>query len=219
MIHNDKLRPLLRGEGVTVGRIFELITWRREGLIARIRARGFEVRTIADRLRALPGLPDVAPPGEPGIRALASNKERYSIFDMQTLRWSDLQPETVFGKLAVRVRDNVALRRRKGRGKGDFYRSALVRNELINLLPCTETDALLHAYAQLGQLGSHPRIAAVRRVDGMFVDRRQATLPTPHSDILALLAHGKAEVWTFPKAVLDLAGEVFATLGIELIRE
>ena len=93
-----------------------------------------------------------------------------------------------------------------------------MRNEQINLLPCTETDALLHAYAQLEQLGSHPRLAAVRRVDGMYVDG-QATLPTPHSDILALLAHGKAEVWTFPKAVLDLAGEVFATLGIELIRE
>jgi len=216
VIHNDKLRPLLRGEGVTAGRFFELVTWRRDGLIARLRMRGFEIRTIADRIAALPGLPDVAPPGELGVRALASNKERYAMFDEATLRWRELSVETIDGQAAVRVHDNVALRRRKGRGKGDYYLSALVRGAQINLLPRTETDALLHAYAQLGRRGSQPQIAAVRRVDGMFVDRRQLTLPTPHSDALLLLAHGKAEAWTFPKAALGLAGEVFAKLGIQL---
>lgn len=219
VIHNDKLRPLLRGEGVTVGHIFELVTSRREGLIARIRVRGFEVRTMADRIAALPSLPDVAPPGEPGVRALASNKERYAIFDTVELRWRDLPTETVFGKAAVRVPDQLALRRRKGRGKSDYYVATLVRKELINLLPRSETDALLHAYAQLQRLGLQRPINAVRRVDGLFVDRHQATLPQPHSETLALLAHGKAEAWTFSKAALDLAREVFATLGLDLIHE
>lgn len=213
MIHNDKLRPLLRDEGVTVGRFFELVTWRREGLIARIRTRGFEVRTIGDRIRKLPGLPDAAPPGAWGGRPLANSKERYGIFDAAALRWRDLEAETADGRTAVRVRDNVPLRRRKGRGHADYYIAVLVRDEQINLLPCTETDALLHAYAQLA---SPPRITAVRRVDGVFVDRRQALLPAPHADTLVLLAHGKGEPWTFPKTVLDLARDVFATLALEL---
>src|SRR4028119_779934 len=81
IINNDKLRPVLRGEGVTVGKFFELVTWRREGLIGRIRMRGFNVRTLEDRVAAPRGIKSIEPPGPEGVRVLHQPKERIAHFD------------------------------------------------------------------------------------------------------------------------------------------
>jgi hypothetical protein len=216
IIHNDKLRPFLKGEGVTAGKFFELVTWRREGLLARLQTRGFNVRTLADRIAALPVLPVVHPPGPIGVRALSHPKERIAIFDQQHLHWRDLPIEDQHGKPIVRMQANQALRRRKSRGHADYYTAILVHGGQINLLPIKETDALLHAYAQIALNDLPASIQYIEQVDAYFVPQRQAILPPPHREILNLLSKDNAERWTIPLSAKSMAKEVFAKLGLRL---
>lgn len=216
VIHNVKLRPLLKGEGVTAGKFFELVTWRREGLLARIRERGFNVRTIADRIAVLPEIGPVAPLGPEGVRLLSQAKERIATFDRTELRWRDLPVIEHAGKAAVRINSGVALRRRKSRGHADYYLATLAHNDLINLLPVTETEALLQAYAQLAQTGPQVIVHYTLQPDALFIPKRHLTLPPPHAETLSLLTRDKAESWTIPTSVRDFAAAVFAKLGIVL---
>ena len=68
-LNNSHLATLLKSEGLIKGHMFELTSWRREGLLARLRERGFSVRSLADRLEALPLPPaPLAPlPPVPGV--------------------------------------------------------------------------------------------------------------------------------------------------------
>src|SRR5258705_8288105 len=68
MIHTQRTQALLSDEGTITGRLFELTTWRREGLLARLRERGFRVRTLADMTAALPAPPPPPPIGGAGWR-------------------------------------------------------------------------------------------------------------------------------------------------------
>lgn len=218
IIHNDKVRPFLRGEGVTVGKFFDLVTWRRDGLIARIRNGGFNVRTLADRLAALREISAVGAPEGEGIRPLSTAKERIATFDRSTLRWRDVPMITHNGKPAVKLHGNVALRRRKSRGKPDFYISALIRDDQINLLPVSETEALLHAYGQIAA-SDQPAIARFwEQPDAYVVPSDQLLLPPPHAALLDLLSADKQTRWTFPSTSAGLVEAVFAKLGIELQR-
>lgn len=215
IIYNAQVRVILRGEGVIVGKFFDLVTWRREGLIARIRMRGFNVRTIQDRIDLLPAIAEVAPPGAQALRLLAA-KERIGIFERADLHWRDLQPILHENRPAVRLHEHVAIRRRKSRGKADFYITTLNRASQINFLPVTETDALLHAY---GQIAGDDRPAIARfseQADAYVVPQDQLILPPPHAAVLDMLALDHAARWTFPKAVADQVEDVFAKLAIEI---
>lgn len=216
VIHNDKVRPLLRGEGVTVGKFFDLVTWRRDGLIARIRERGFNVRTIADRIALLPAIGPVPPLGASGVRTLAQAKERIATFDRDTLRWRDLPLEEHAGRSAVRIPSQAALRRRRGRGAGDYYIAVLSHDGNINLLPAGEADALLHAYAQIAQSDAPIVLPLLAHEDTRTVAQRQIVLPPPHLAALTLLTLDKAPPWTFPAAAAPRAAEIFRKLGITL---
>jgi hypothetical protein len=216
VIHNDKVRSLLRGEGVTSGKFFELGTWRREGLIARIRERGFNVRTIADRIGALPQIGDVAPPGEIGFRALSQSNERVATFGRATLRWHDQPTETNSGKPIVRLPGNVAVRRRRGRGVASYFITAPLPNGQINLLPITETEALIHAYAQIAKSDPPATLHFSSMDDAYIVPDRQAVLPPAHAQTLDLISNQKPQRWTFPRPWAHMAEDVFGTLGILL---
>jgi hypothetical protein len=216
IINNDKVRPLLRGEGVTVGRFFELVTWRREGLIARIRVRGFNVRTLADRVAALRGVKPVAPLGAEGIRLLSHPKEHIAIFDRAQLHWHDLRVIEHGGKPAVRLRAGAALRRRKGRGHADYYIATLSNDDQINFLPTKEVSALLHAYGQIAQSDT-PAVLYYRAADETYlIPQHQALLPPPHRDVLQMLCYESAEPWTVPAIAFDYVQAVFAKLAIQL---
>lgn len=215
IINNDKLRPVLRGEGVTVGKFFELVTWRREGLIGRIRMRGFNVRTLEDRVTALRGVKPVDPAGEEGMRVLHHAKEHIAHFDPSRLHWCDLPIVEHGGKPAVRVAANVAIRRRKGRGPADYYITAPTGYGEINFLPTKEVAALIYAYSQLAR--EHPPIVYYTFADEIYtIPRQQALLPPQHQEVLDMLAVDKAEPWKFPAPVFDLATGVFAKLKINL---
>src|SRR5215212_11778377 len=113
LVHNSHATNVLKGEGLVQGRFFELTTWRREGLLARLRERGFTVRTIADRLAALPQPPVPPAIGGFGWRALTNPIEQISNFDPQRLRWHRLPPQIRDGVTGVEIYEGWALRRRK----------------------------------------------------------------------------------------------------------
>src|SRR5262245_18472395 len=120
VVHNSHVASLLKGEGLVKGRFFDLTTWRRDGLLARLRERGFTVRTIADRLAALPE-PTTPPPIDgAGWRPLVHAIEQISNFDLQRFRWHPLAPQTGDGVTGVVIYDGWVLRRRKGRGSASF---------------------------------------------------------------------------------------------------
>jgi len=215
LIHNDKLKPLLRGEGVTVGMFFELVSWRREGWLARLRSRGFNVRTLQDRVAVLPAISPVPPLGDEGVRLLGSAKERIALFDGDQLRWKELPIIEHNGKAAVRVRDGAAVRRRKSRGQPEYHIATLVHGNQINLSPRNETNALLHTYAHLGQQGPVV-VRLVEQEDVYLVPHEQAVLPPPHRELLDLLAYDKKARWAFSKPVIKLVEAVFDKLGIQL---
>jgi hypothetical protein len=67
LVHTPRINALIKGEGKIAGRMFELTGWRRDGLIARLRERGFSVRTLGDQLDKLPG------PTWPSVSAAAGS--------------------------------------------------------------------------------------------------------------------------------------------------
>src|SRR5215211_386143 len=143
LVHNSHVTSVLKGEGLVKGRFFELTTWRREGLLARLRERGFTVRTIADRLASLPEPPTPPPIGGVGWRPLTHTIEQISNFDLQRLRWHPLAPQTRDGVTGVLIYDGWALRRRKGRGSASFYLAFKERSGTIGLRALDETTAVL----------------------------------------------------------------------------
>lgn len=216
IINNDKLRPLLRGEGVTIGKFFELVTWRREGLIGRIRDRGFNVRTLADRVAALRGIEPVEPLGPEGIRLLSHPKEHIAVFDRTQLHWHDLRVIEHGGKAAVRLRAGASLRRRKGRGHADYYIATVSHDNQINFLPTKEVSALLRAYGQIAQSDQPAVVYYSAGEETYLIPQHQALLPPPHRELLQMLAHDKAEPWTVPTITFEYAQAIFAKLGIQL---
>ncbi|WP_026370153.1 hypothetical protein [Kallotenue papyrolyticum] len=218
VINNDKVRPWLKGEGVTVGRFFELGTWRRAGLIARLRERGFNVRTLADRIAALPALRSVPAPGAEGVRLLAP-RERFAVFDAATLHWRELAASEHQGRPAVRLPADIAVRRRKSRGHADYYLTARTATGAINLLPVSETDALLHAYSQIAGQHGLRALHATQQGDLVLVPQRQAILPPPHRDLLDRLAVEDAERWSFAPPVLAQVAAVLERLGLRLVTD
>lgn len=147
LIHNDQVRPVLRGEGVTVGHTFELVSGRRAGLLGRLRMRGFNVRTLYSRLKALPGLSDVEPLGQRGYRD-ASAKEQWSYFELNTLHWQAIQTFTKDDQLLIQARHHQILRRRRSRSGGEHFQAILTDRGLLNMLPLEPAKALMKAYAQ-----------------------------------------------------------------------
>src|SRR5215211_7895930 len=142
LIHNSHVASVLKGEGHVKGRFFELTTWRREGLLARLRERGFSVRTLAERIEALPGPPEPPPIGGAGWRPLVHAIEQISNFDLRRLRWHPLPPQTRDGVVGVAIYDGWALRRRKGRGSASFYLAFKERSGNIGLRSLDETTAV-----------------------------------------------------------------------------
>jgi hypothetical protein len=216
LVHNLRANALLKKEGTIAGRMFELTTWRRDGLIARLRERGFHVRTIDDQLEALPGPPEPPPIGGPGWRPLASAIEQISHFDMRRLRWRPLPHETRDSVIGVTIYDGWVLRRRKGRGTSSYYLAFKERGGGIGLRPLDETKAILNGYAQALALDARP-LLAVRRADKLLLP--DVELPPPYRKILESAAQASAEGPLVDQRSWPLAQELFGRLGVRLTVE
>jgi hypothetical protein len=209
IVRDDRALPLLRGEGELQGRIFMLQTWRRSGLLARLRERGFTALTLADRIARLPSLPIPPPIAEaPTWRALAAG-ERLSRFDNRVLRWTPLPEEERDGVRGVWVRAGEPLRRRRGRGAAAYYLVLADRRGGSTLRPLDGDEALLIAYAQEGgsvDLQTTPEGLRLPPVD----------LPAPHRALLETLGQAHADEFLLDERALALVEQLFATLWVEL---
>jgi hypothetical protein len=215
LVRDTRAQPILKTEGELRGSIFELRSWRREGLIARLRERGITVATLEDQVAQLPGLPQAMPPGPEVARPLAGALDRYSIFDAQLLDWAALEHHDSNGVQAVLIPLNVALRRRRGRGAPSFYLARADRNGALALQPCSEENALLYGFAQAHLLDNRPLIA---ERDGERIELPRIALPGRHRHMLEHLA-GQRNPFVIGERSWPLARGVYAKLGLDLVLE
>lgn len=218
VVNNEKVHPLLRGEGQREGVYFHLQSRRREGWIARVRAAGFNVRTLLDRVNALASVrPDVAL-GPEGIRLLATARERIAAWDPDRLRWRDLPVETVDGGQGVRLRVEEPVRRRRSRSGGDYFIAIEERPGRIGLRPVKETEAIMRAYSLMAAAEQPPVLRFTETRGHYVVPADQALLPEPHREALDRLSEDVEAPWVFDFAQASLVERVFEQLGIELER-
>ena len=213
LLHDPQAHSLLKGEGAFSGRLFELTTWRREGLLARLRERGFKVLTLDDLVASLPAPPAPPPIGGPGWRPLSSPIEQISHFDLRNLRWRPLEPAPRDGVPGVTIYDGWALRRRKGRGAASFYLAARERGGGVGLRPLDETKAILVGYAQALALDDRPLI--VER-HGDHVRLPDVELPPAHRAALRRIAREGDAGLLVDERAWPLAQDVFGRLGVRL---
>jgi hypothetical protein len=193
--------------------LFELTTWRHEGLLARLRERGFKVLTLADLVAGLPAPPALAPIGGPGWRPLSSAIEQLSHFDLRSLRWRPLEPVSRDGAPGVTIYDGWALRRRKGRGAASFYLAVRERSGGVGLRPLDETKAILVGYAQALALDDRPLLVDRR---GDLILLPDIELPPPYRAVLRRIARESDARLLVDERGWPLAQEVFGKLGVRL---
>lgn len=206
VVRDSRANTLLKREGDLEGRLFTLRSWRREGLLARLRERGFRVRTLDDRIRALPPLPTPPDLGD-SVWLPLPNDERWSFFDPQRLDWVEAPVATRNGADGCIVREGQVIRRRRGRGTPRYALVALGPA----LRTIDETAALLYGYAQATQ----PVLTAHREKEHIILPN--CPLPPPYRACVRGLAVDSIgnrlvitpDAWTFVQAV-------YARLGIRL---
>lgn len=202
IIHNDKVRPVLRGEGVTIGHTFQLVSPRRGGLLGRLKLRGFNVRTLDSRFARLPHLPPAPPLGETLFRE-ANARERWSSFDIDNLRWREIEPTQQETKTVLPFRIGQIVRRRRSRTGGEYFQIDRAKTGQINLLPLSDSEAILRGYAQATQ-DSDIEIDVIQRDTGYVLP---LDFVLPQSFLSMLKCTGKSS----PEGLLiDAAGWPFA---------
>jgi hypothetical protein len=147
---------------------------------------------------------------------MSQAKERIASFDRAALKWVELPIIEHNRQVAVHIRDNEPVRRRKGRGSGDYYITSLTPAGHINLLPVAETTALMHAYGQIAASNQPAVLRYIPQDDLYLVSQQQALLPLRHRETLQMLALDKATPWPFPQKAMPQAEDIFAKLGITL---
>jgi hypothetical protein len=213
IVRDMRARPILKGEGELNGPLFELRTWRREGLFARLRAIGLHVVSFEDQIDALPGLPPAPPIGLTGWRLIATATERFSRFDRDTLSWLPITPVPRNQQLGIEVPFGHPLRRRKSRGAADFYVAIAERSGAVGLQAVDETRALLIGYA----------IVAERRPVEIMAERHDAetwlptiTLPPAHHTLMERIATETDGYWHSQGRGSEFAIGVYGRLGVEV---
>lgn len=203
VVHNPLAGVVLRGEGERDGDRFTLTTWRREGLLARLRARQFKVLTLADQIAALPGLPAAAPLGPPQLRPLARG-ERVSLFVGPT-GWQPAPPAPD-APATVLLRPGQVIRRRKGRGPADYFLVAPG-----TLRPLAEDEALRHGYARVAHEGPAVVALALDEAGSLLPD---LPLPAAHRALLGRLAERTPAGWRVPPDAVAHVEALLTRLGL-----
>jgi hypothetical protein len=155
-IRNPRAHPILKGEGVLRGPVFEHTSHRYDGLVARLRMAGLQVQTLADQIAALPRIPSLPTPPDttPLWRDLTTTNERFSRFDPATLQWVPIAAEQRDGQAGIYGCSGEPLRRRKGRGQADFYLAGTEQNQRLRLIASDPIKALLVGYARAAWQGT-----------------------------------------------------------------
>jgi hypothetical protein len=213
LIHNPAVRPIIKSEGEISGNVFNLTSWRRDGMLARLGNAGYVVSTLEDQVAKLPNLSPPAPIGAEALRPLANTIDRYSYFDPLALAWVPLEPRDEGGQKVVALRDGWVVRRRRGRGMASYHRAFVERGGGVGLRPLDELEALLAGYAQASASGG--RELLVRR-EGKEYLLPDVALPRPFEEVLGRFAKQTPAGWRVAERGGPLAQELFAHLGLLL---
>jgi hypothetical protein len=217
LIRNPAVRRFLKGEGSITGMQFELTSWRREGLLARLAAQGFHTRTLAEQVEQLPALPAAEPVGD-ALPRLARRNERYSYFDPQHRDWQPAPPldksSDSSHPAGVLLRTGWVIRRRRGRGPASYYRVFREGSDSAGIAPIDETDALLMGFAQ-SAAQSRPPVRVPHDEQHYWLPA--LPLPAPHRELLQRCAvllpeHG----WQLDKRDWPLVRGIYERLHIPL---
>ncbi len=206
IVHNSATGPTLRGEGERDGDRFLLTTWRRAGLVARLRAKGFLVLTLADQIAALPALPPALFPGPLVDRPLVGG-ERISYFAAQPLGWQPV-PLRLDQPQIAQLREGWVIRRRKGRGPGAY--AHLWHG---TLQPLSEDAALYHGFAQAALVGTAP--ITVQRTEEAYL-LPDLPLPDAHRVVLGRFSDRRFTAPRIAPADMPLVAALLARLGLTL---
>jgi hypothetical protein len=213
LIHNPNVRPIIKSEGEISGNVFELTSWRRDGMLARLSNAGYVVVTLADQVAKLPNLSPPVPIGAEALRPLTSSIDRYSYFDPLALTWVPVEPRDEDGQPVVPLRDGWVVRRRRGRGAASYHRVFVERGGGVGLRPLEALEALLAGYSQATANG--PRELLVRR-EGKEYLLPDVALPRPFEEALGRFAKQTPAGWRVAERGGQLAQELFAHLGLLL---
>ncbi len=211
LVRDGRANTLLKGEGELIGNRFTLTSWRRDGLLARLRERGFRVLALEDRIAALPAPPKPPPLGAPIWYPLATAAERLSRFDGTALQWLPIASEQRGGVAGVMLRPGWPVRRRRGRGPAEF---ALVPERAgAGLRSLSEQEALLIGYAQAAAAG--PLALTARHTEEGLV-LPAVELPPAYRELLARLAERHPEGLLVDDRAWPFVEALFARLGVRL---
>lgn len=211
LIRNPLVRPLIKSEGTITGSRFMLTSWRREGMLARLRNAGFSVLTLENQIDALPPLPPARMIGDSCFRPIGHN-ERYSVFDPQALNWNAATPPPD-DPSRVCLHVNEIIRKRRGRGASSYYRVFPEHSGTAGITPLTETDALLQGYAQAAQITRLP--LHVRSINERY-HIPPIPLPPPYRAMLRRLATETDNSWQTDEHGWPLTRHLYERLGVEL---
>lgn len=210
LFRSSRLTQVLKSEGRIEGHMFVLTGWRRDGLMARLRADGFTVSTLADQITALPVRPSPPDVGPARPRLLMRN-DRYSRFDTPYTGWVPIVPVAAEGSPpSVMLPLGLPVRKRQGRGPTSFYR--VVREGTgSGLAPMGENTALLLAYAHLA--ATEP-FSVTLQATAQGVVLPQIELPAPYRVFMRRLATESAEGWLADADSALVVCAVYARLGV-----
>jgi hypothetical protein len=206
LVHHPAIGPLLSGEGERNGDRFRLTSWRREGLIGRLRARTFVVHTLADQIAALPDLPPPPPIGAPVIRP-EGKAERISCFSAALPGWA----QAPVGPHGILLHEGAVIRRRRGRGPASY---ALVGSGGA-LQPLDEDVAVRLGYAQIA--AQQPIVTLQPTDEGAFLPG--LPLPEAHHILMGRLATVTRTGWHIAQASIPLVKLLFARIGVALAQD
>jgi len=217
IVHDIRVRPFLHGEGDYVGNRFVLTSWRRDGLFARIRERGLEVASLDAQIAALPALP-VMPPLHDAARwhLLGHDDERWSYYDATTRAIATCAVTRHHERMGVALIPGWVVRRRRGRGAGEWYRTAPQGTDTIQFSRVDEDTAVLCGLAQAALQHHAPLV--VTNVAPDVVQLVTPVLPQPYQHCAKRWATGTRDgtTWQMPSTHLDWMHRLLRRLAINV---
>lgn len=215
LIHDTRVMPFLRGEGIVTGNRFELQSWRREGLFGRIEQRGMLVLSLEEQIASLPPLPRL-PAVADSLIHLASMRERWSIYDPATRVFVACEAHDHMGQQIVTIKHGALLSRRSGRSAAAFMYCRPHNQRRYELQALTADKAVWFMLAQ--SQGVAPALKVFRQPDATYT----CQLPELPADVqticerFATYQRSTAQ-WTFTDEAASLIDAVMQHIGVELV--
>jgi hypothetical protein len=217
MVHDIRVRPFIRGEGDVEGNRFVMTSWRRDGLMARLAERGLVMVTIESLTESLPPLPAPSPiADEARWQPLGHPSERWSFYDPRQRAVVACETVTHADQQGVWLYPGCMVRRRRGRGQAEWYRSQPQGAHTIQYTLLDEDSALLQGLAQASTYTHEP--IAVRAGENDAVVVTIPLLPQAHQAVLARCATTDRDglVWQCHPDHLHLVVGVLARVDLVL---